>query len=173
MSRNSRIFHCSPRDVWDVLADGWSYSMWVVGAVRIRDVDHSWPAPGSTIHHSVGVWPLLLNDTTAVDAASEPDLIVLTVRAWPTGQGRVQVTCAAEGPLTRVTMEEDATSGPARLIPKPLRDLLLSWRNEEALRRLAYLAESRARRADDTGGDGAVARVRPPARTEPAPAQPR
>ena len=25
--------------VWDVLADGWSYATWVVGASRVRDVD--------------------------------------------------------------------------------------------------------------------------------------
>ena len=50
--------------VWSVLADGWSYAMWVVGASRIRAVDTNWPAPGSRIHHSVGVWPVVLSDHT-------------------------------------------------------------------------------------------------------------
>ena len=35
--------------VWDVLADGWSYSGWVVGNSRIRAVSSNWPAPGSPI----------------------------------------------------------------------------------------------------------------------------
>ena len=52
--------------VWSVLADGWSYANWVVGTARVRMVEDGWPAPGRRIHHSVGVWPLLLNDTTAV-----------------------------------------------------------------------------------------------------------
>ena len=29
--------------VWAVLADGWSYAGWVVGASHIRDVDTGWP----------------------------------------------------------------------------------------------------------------------------------
>jgi hypothetical protein len=38
-------------------------------------------------------------------------------------------------------MEEDATKGPAVLVPKPLRDVVLDRRNREALRRLAILVE--------------------------------
>jgi hypothetical protein len=29
--------------VWDVLANGWTYSGWVVGNSRIRAVDPAWP----------------------------------------------------------------------------------------------------------------------------------
>jgi hypothetical protein len=43
-------------------------------------------------------------------------------------------------------MKEDAVTGPAVLVPKPVRDVTLSKRNAEALRRLAYLAERRALR---------------------------
>jgi hypothetical protein len=38
-------------------------------------------------------------------------------------------------------MEEDATKGPAALIPKAARDLVLDRRNRESLQRLAILAE--------------------------------
>ncbi|NYI99427.1 uncharacterized protein YndB with AHSA1/START domain [Nocardioides thalensis] len=163
MSRTSRVFHCRPDDVFDVLADGWSYATWVVGAARIRDVDEAWPEPGSRIHHSVGAWPLLISDTTSVEAVDRPHEIVLTVRAWPAGEGKVHIGCEPIGAdKTRVTMWEDASSGPAQLIIKPVRDVLLSLRNVEALRRLSHLAESRARRADDTNGDGSVAKVRSP-----------
>jgi hypothetical protein len=46
---------------------------------------------------------------------------------------------------TEVVMEEQAVSGPATLMPKAVQDPLLHARNVEALRRLAYLAEHRAR----------------------------
>lgn len=165
MSRTTRHLECRPEDVFDVLADGWSFATWVVGAARIRDVDSDWPAVGSRIHHSVGVWPLLISDTTVVEQVDSPRVLQLRVKAWPTGEGRVVIHCEpdVEGGTT-VTMEEWAVSGPARLIPKPAQDAALHARNTEALRRLAYLAESRARRADDSRGDAGVARVRKPSR---------
>lgn len=162
MSSTSRVFRCSPDDVFDILVDGWSYATWVVGAARIREVDEEWPEPGSHIHHSVGVWPLMLSDTTTAESVDRPHTIVLTVRAWPAGEGRVRITCEPVEGGTRVTMAEDATSGPALLVLKPIRDVMLALRNKEALRRLAYLAESRARSDDDTGDDGSTATVRSP-----------
>lgn len=145
MSTTTRIFRCDPEDVYAVLADGWSYASWVVGAARIRDVSPDWPSPGATIHHSVGAWPLLLHDSTVVRSAEAPTRLELEVRAWPSGQGIVAVSCEPVPGGTRVTMVEDATHGPASFVPKLLRDPVLNWRNTEALRRLAMLAEHRAR----------------------------
>jgi len=137
---------CTPDDVFAVLADGWSYGMWVVGAARIRDVDADWPAVGSQIHHSVGAWPLLLSDTSEVEEVDAPRRLQLKVHAWPTGAGRVVLTCTPVGDGdTEVVMEEQAVSGPATLVPDAAQDLLLHHRNLEALRRLAYLAEHHAR----------------------------
>lgn len=160
MSSTSRIFHCSPDDVFDILVDGWSYATWVVGAARIRDVDKEWPEPGSRIHHSVGAWPIMISDTTTVESFDRGHTMALTARAWPAGEAEVRITCEPHEDGTRVTIVEDATSGPALLLLKPLRDVMLGWRNVEALRRLAYLSESRARSDDDTGGDGSTATVR-------------
>jgi hypothetical protein len=140
---------CSPEDVFAVLEDGWSYGMWVVGAARIRDVDADWPEAGSRIHHSVGAWPMLLSDNTEVEQVDRPRMLQLRVKAWPTGEGRVVLTMRpADGGGTEVVMEESAVSGPATLIPKPAEDFLLHHRNVEALRRLGYLAEHRARSGD-------------------------
>ena len=163
MSRTTRHMQCSPEDVFDVLSDGWVYATWVVGAARIREVDRDWPAAGAQIHHSVGLWPLLLSDTTVVERVDAPREMQLRVRAWPAGEGRVVIRCvpSARGG-TEVTMEERGTSGPAALVPAQVQDVALHLRNTEALRRLSYLAESRARRDDDTGGHGGVARVRKP-----------
>jgi hypothetical protein len=148
MSRTTRIMSCRPEDVWAVLEDGWSYGMWVVGAARIREVDSGWPEAGARIHHSVGAWPLLLSDETVVESSEAPHLLQLKVKAWPTGAGRVvlRLTPTADG-QTEVVMEEEAVSGPATLMPTPAQDFMLHHRNVEALRRLAYLAEHRARSA--------------------------
>lgn len=147
MSTTTRLFKCEPEDVYAVLADGWSYATWVVGAARIRDVSPDWPSPGATIHHSVGAWPLLLHDCTIARSAEAPFRLVLEVRAWPSGQGVVAVTCEPVAEGTLVTLVEDATHGPAAFVPKVLRDPVLDWRNTEALRRLAMMAEHRARSA--------------------------
>jgi len=141
VSTTTRVMTCTPDDVFAVLSDGWSYSTWVVGAARIRDVSQSWPLAGATIHHSVGAWPLLIDDTTTVRRSDSPGLLELKVRAWPTGEGLVRITCHDDPAGARVTMVEDVTSGPARLVPKPLRDAVLDRRNTESLRRLALLAE--------------------------------
>ena len=145
MSRTTRVMDCTPQDVFDVLADGWSYATWVVGAARIREVDAGWPAPGKRIHHSVGMWPVLLSDTTEVEHVDAPHELRLKVRAWPTGEGVVKMTCLPRGEQTEVVMEEQLLSGPVSLLPKKVQDLMLHPRNVEALRRLGYLAERRAR----------------------------
>ena len=139
---------CRPEDVFAVLEDGWIYGMWVVGAARIRDVDPTWPQPGSRIHHSVGAWPVLLSDNTEIERVDPPNLIQMRVRAWPAGEGRVLVTLRAtdEG-HTEVVIEENAVSGPATLVPGPVQNLMLHRRNVEALRRLSFLAENHARSA--------------------------
>lgn len=144
MSHTSRVMNCAPEDVFEVLDDGWSFAGWVVGAARIRDVDANWPAAGSQIHHSVGGWPVLLDDTTSVVSIDRPHELVLTARAWPTGEGRVTITCTHVGDGTRVDIEEHATKGPARLVPTIVMDPVIHARNDESLRRLAFLSERAA-----------------------------
>ena len=70
-------------------------------------------------------------------------MLVLRARSWPVGEAQVTLRLTAAGAGTEVVIEEDAASGPGRLVPKPLRDVPLSWRNVETLRRLSYLAERR------------------------------
>jgi hypothetical protein len=144
MSTTSRVMACTPEDVFAVLDDGWSYPLWVVGAARIRDVDAGWPAVDTRIHHSVGTWPVLVDDTTSVVRREAPRLLRLRARAWPGGEAEVVIEVEAQGPeRTLVTMSEEAVRGPARLVPKPIESALLDARNKESLRRLAYLAENR------------------------------
>ena len=41
MARTSTLVEAAPDAVWAVLADGWLYPTWVVGTVKIRDVDRA------------------------------------------------------------------------------------------------------------------------------------
>lgn len=143
VSSNSRSIKATPDQVWHVLSDGWLYPLWVVGASRMREVDDDWPAVGSKLHHSVGTWPLLIDDTTEAKEVVPGSVLVLRVRAWPTGEGEVTLRLRPQGADTEVVMEETAVSGPAVLIPDLLENPLLGWRNVEALRRLALLVEGR------------------------------
>jgi short-subunit dehydrogenase len=137
-----RRVEAGPEQVWDVLGDGWAYASWVVGASRTRDVDGAWPALGSRIHHSFGIWPAVIDDTTEVLLSQPGDELRLRARGRPMGEAHVVITLkSALGGSTVVGIREDVASGPAALIPRPLRQLAISRRNREALRRLAYLAE--------------------------------
>ena len=147
MSTTSRPLNATPEQVWEVLADGWLYPLFVVGASRMRDVDESWPAVGARLHHSVGNWPVLIDDSTEVLEVDPGRLLVLRARAWPVGDARVEIELrpAPGNPAeTEVVIREDASSGPGRLVPSPVRQPMLAWRNTEALRRLAFLVERRA-----------------------------
>ncbi len=145
MSTTSRPIAATPEQVWEVLSDGWLYPLFVVGASRMRAVDDGWPAVGSRLHHSVGSWPLLIDDPTEVLEVEEGRRLLLLARGWPAGQAHVDISLQPSGDTTVVTMVEDATAGPGLLVPKPLRDAQLHLRNVEALRRLAFVVEGRTR----------------------------
>jgi Polyketide cyclase / dehydrase and lipid transport len=139
-----RWFACSTDQVWDVLSDGWLYPLWVVGASRIRDVDDGWPAEGRKLHHSFGVWPLVIDDTTEVLEIQPDQRIILEARGWPVGTARVEITVQPDGNGSLVSIAEDVSSGPGQLVPQSIRVAAMDIRNKETLRRLAYLAEGRA-----------------------------
>ena len=142
----TREFDAPAQAVWDVLADGWFYATWVVGASRVRGVDEGWPAEGTRIHHSFGVWPAVISDTTHVVRSVAPTELTLKAKGWPAGEAEVVLTITPRGADScTVAMAEDAVTGPGTLLPRPLRQLAIGPRNVEALRRLAYLVEGRHR----------------------------
>lgn len=150
MSENTTLIDASSEDVWSVLSDGWLYPLWVVGASRMRDVDATWPAEGSRIHHSVGVWPGLVDDHTRVLASQPQQSLTLRARAWPMGEAEVRITLTPSGEQTEVTIREDVVAGPGVLVPSLIRQPGLKWRNAETLRSLRLLVEGRA--AQTSGG---------------------
>jgi carbon monoxide dehydrogenase subunit G len=132
-----------PEQIWAVLADGWTYAAWVVGASRIRAVEGTWPMPGSRVHHSVGTWPLLVSDETVVEACEPQRLIRLRAKGKAMGQAVVEISLHDEGDHTRIEMREDATQGMGRLVPHQVRQAMIAPRNTETVTRLALLAERR------------------------------
>lgn len=158
MSRNVRHLRCPPAAVFAVLADGWLYPGWVVGAARMRDVAASWPDPGSRLHHSFGAWPALVDDTTTVEECDPDRRLVLTARGWPMGAARVELTIEPRGSGCTVLIRETPVSGPAAWL-RDLIEPLLFLRNRETLRRLALLAEHDAGRRPTPDGPRSRARA--------------
>ncbi len=140
-----RLFDCTPDDVFAVLGDGWVYPVWVVGASRMRDVDPEWPAVGARIHHSLGAWPILIDDETEMVEWSPPRRIRLRAKAGPLGLAVVVIEVKPRGEGCVVRIGEEPVGGPAGLLPRFVWAPLLHLRNEETIRRLAFLSEGRRR----------------------------
>lgn len=144
MSEISRTAVIPPDPIFAVLADGWSYASWVVGTSHIRSVDPGWPAVGSQIHHSVGPWPLVIQDRTEVLASEPNSLLELHARMWPAGAARIRLTLVPhEGGGCEVRMAEEIVEGPLRSLPHAAQAALLRPRNTESLSRLLDIAAGR------------------------------
>ncbi|WP_314854223.1 SRPBCC family protein [uncultured Microbacterium sp.] len=157
-----RVFDCTPDDVFAVLGDGWLYPVWVVGAARMRDVDPEWPAEGAHLHHSLGAWPILLDDDTQIAEWSPPHRLKLRAKAGPLGRAVVVIEVKPRGAGCVVRIGEEPVSGLAARLPRLAWAPLLHLRNEEAIRRLAFLSEGR-RREREAGVDTARTAVPDPA----------
>lgn len=148
----SRTVPAPPEAVFEVLADGWSYSGWVVGSCHIRDVDASWPQVGARIHHSVGAWPLQLDDTTVVLAVEPGVSLELEARGGALGTAKIELSLDSNGAGdTTVRMAERVTSGAGSLVPESVQAVVLGPRNKESLARLSALALGRWRGTGEPG----------------------
>lgn len=136
-----KVIQAPPQQVFDVLADGWTYSDWVVGTVHVRDVDDHWPAVGSQLHHRAGPWPFSLTDSSTVLACEPPHRLLIRAGLWPAGEAIVAFTLEPVGSdATRVRLGEDFAAGPLRWVRNKLNDLVLKQRNKETLSRLSDIA---------------------------------
>jgi hypothetical protein len=142
MATVQRTIEALPDRVFAVLADGWTYSDWVVGTAHIRDVDPEWPAPGTRLHHKAGPWPLSLADSSTVLSCDLNKQLTVKAGLWPLGEATIRIELEPLGATaTRVTMHEEFAAGPLQWLQNKINDLILHRRNVEALRRLADLAE--------------------------------
>jgi hypothetical protein len=131
------------QQVWNVIADGWTYSQWVVGNARMRAVDPRWPAPGSLIHHTIGIWPVVLDDETEVESSTPSEELVLLAKGRPFGGARITLRLSDSGAGCRIEMAEVPVGGPLNWVPRRLALAAAHPRNRECLARLAALAERR------------------------------
>src|SRR6185436_5025666 len=97
MARCETVIDVPPEAVWATLADGDSFQDWVVGCKEIRKVEGDWPTPGSSIHHSIGVGPATLDDTTTVVEMEEGRRLVLRANIRPVGVAGVVMTLSPAG----------------------------------------------------------------------------
>ena len=142
MATNEKLIDAPADKVFTVLADPESYAHWVVGSNEIRKYDKSWPAEGSTFHHTQGKWPLTVKDTSSVIEAETDRRLVLEVRTRPYVIAKVDLELIAENGRTRVRMTEYPTGGILRRVHNPVLDFLTYLRNRRGLDRLARLAEA-------------------------------
>jgi hypothetical protein len=133
----------SRQQLWDVIADGWTYSQWVVGNTRMRAVDPNWPAVGSKIHHTIGVWPVVLNDESEVESCTPLEELILVAKSRPFGGARITLRLSDTDNGCRIDMAEVPVGGPLNLVPRRLALAAVWPRNRECLRRLTALAERR------------------------------
>ena len=131
----------APERVFAVLSEPATYDRWVVGCKEIRGVDGPWPQPGATFHHSVGLGPVTVRDTTSVVESVPARRLVLRARARPTGIVRVEIDLTARNGGTEAAMTEFPIEGPPAWLHNPVQDWLIDRRNRESLRRLKQLAE--------------------------------
>lgn len=159
MAHVKRTIPVPPDQVFAVLADGWTYSDWVVGTAHIRDVDPGWPAVGSRVHHKAGPWPLSLKDKSTVVAVIPDRQLTLKAGLWPLGQAHVDITLEPVGTdATLVSIEEQFEEGPLLLVRNKVNDIVLHQRNVEALRRLSDLAVGARPRTGSGGRASSAAR---------------
>lgn len=140
MARNEIQIAATPERVWEVLGDPDSYGRWVVGTRRIRAADEAYPAVGTRLHHTIGLGPLTIRDSTRVVASEPPRLLRLEAGLGPLGSAEVELELRPESGGTRLVMRERAGRGPTRLLYPP-GELLLRGRNLWSLDRLKKLVE--------------------------------
>lgn len=143
MATTSQQINASCHRVFEVLADGWSYTNWVVGTSHMMAVEPNWPQAGSRLYHATGVWPLTVRDHTVVEEVEADRLLALTARGRPLGEASIRLELEGDDDECVVTMHEVPAPGSARWMHTRPVDELLRMRNVESLRRLAGLAERR------------------------------
>ena len=121
-----------------------TYPHWLVGADSIRDVDDTWPKPGSRFHHVVGVGPIKIPDHTEVLAIEPGRLLRLKVKARPFVSAEATFTVVGDGERCVVSLQEEPTVRWAGNLVRPVMDPSIHVRNQHSLERLAALVEHRS-----------------------------
>ena len=141
MADNEIVISAGRERVWAILADPRSYAEWVVGAKSVRGADTSWPEPGAELHHSTGIGPATIDDSTRVIECDAPSHLKLVASLGPLGSFEVDLRLEPAGDgMTHVHMHEEPVEGVSTLAGWP-GDVAGRVRNKLSLARLKELAE--------------------------------
>jgi len=155
MATVAETFPVAPERVFGVLDDPRSLAYFVVGSRNIRRFDPRWPDTGTTVHHTVGIGPFAIRDTTEVVEVHRPTRLVLDTRLRPLGAFSVtfSITAGTEG--STLTVEEHPVRGLVAL-PGVRRvvDAALVWRNRWMTHRVGRLVDRRERQREMARRDG-------------------
>lgn len=144
MAVRNALVRADPSAVWAVLADGRSYDQWVVGTQTVRSVDPGWPQEGTSLHYTVGLGRLRLNDRTTVRLVEPGKSLELEALARPVGSVRISIQILPWGEDSVVVLDEHPLRGPSWALENPIAELAMTLRNRAMLHRLTRVVESRA-----------------------------
>ena len=144
MREVTTVLPVSREEAFRVLEDPRSFERLVGGARKIRRFDTCWPDDGTVIHHTVGIPPFLIRDTTKVTGIVRPELLRLEARAWPIGAFTVEFEFADDPSGCLMKVREKPTSGfVARPGLKTVVGAGVILRNLDLCRRYRSLIKSR------------------------------
>jgi hypothetical protein len=127
-----------------LVEDPKSFEYLVAGARRIRRFDARWPEPGTAIHHTVGVPPLVLRDRTEVLALEKDRRLLLAAHLRPLGTLEVEFTFETTGTGCLLTVREVPRRGPISWPGVRGMAIMAVWlRNLEICRRYRRLVRIR------------------------------
>jgi hypothetical protein len=143
VAHTEKLIHAPVDTVFAVLSDPRAYQHFVIGTKKVRHFDPRWPEAGTTLHHTVGVGPLMLRDKTEALSCEPPTRLVERPHIRPFVITETVFELEPQGEDTLLRLDEYAVGGPLRPIwPGPL-DGLMALRNRGVVRRIARLAEER------------------------------
>ena len=142
MAFTSRELAASVHRAFSVLIDPESYPRWLVGAQAIRDVDETWPRPGSRFHHVVGFGPFRIPDVSEVLAIEPDSMLRLRVKARPFVTAEATFRVVGNDDRCVVTLQEEPTVRWLGNAVRVIMDPTVHVRNQRSLARLAAVVES-------------------------------
>jgi hypothetical protein len=111
MAVNVKVFDLPADAVFSVLCDPTAYPSFVVGTRTVHRFDPGWPDVGSVLHHTQGVWPVIVRGRTVVVAAEAARRLVLWAKLGRVGTHHVSFTLTPFDGGTRVEVDEHPIDG--------------------------------------------------------------
>lgn len=146
MVTNQLDIRATPDEVFEVLADGWNYTAWVVGAKAITHVDAAFPLVGSRFGNRVRNGFRGIDGVTEVVASDRPRTLRLRASVGQVADADISFALRPIAGGTLVTMHEVPVGDRPFSVIGRWTSPLLRVRNAETLWRLKSVVEERSGR---------------------------